>query len=567
MYKPSILIKTDNTKNLIDMVKVSSLTTRSIPKELEILDKNLHSQDLKKLSLHSLKSTINNINIMNSKSNNLTEIHLLKYKPKRLIKLKEQGKSLIPFYKMCGISLDYDKTFNSEEKLKKKQNTSQNLLNNLSEKELMNYNNDTEFKSNYIFKFSKNTEIFNKLSNNIDLIDNNTDKRLAKDTFEKLFKLIENQNKLYFNLIDNSVNNNNNISVINNFDFSPVKTNFTNVNSKNQNNNMFPNIFTSTSNNIDSMKNLNKSISSSNTTTVPNFNIINMKKVVIFWSDFISAVNKLLSLIFNNFSICKKENEKLKKKTYSDDLKLNNKINELEDLKKYINRLDISMKINHHIQKEKEIKELKQEFKKRENEYMVLIYKLEEEIRDLTVLLDKTKNYYDNYKSISKEIDKNKRQCERLKMRFNKELQDSNVKVLIEKDTQDELKTKINELNQIINEMKLEKEANKKVTIEFQAKIKKLEMIIGEKEENILMINEELEWFMRKLSEEKFNFNNIKTEFNLLERKIVDLEEANKHNKENNKIIGINPLSPNQIKTEESLGPPSPTDFTQGNNI
>ena len=565
MYRQNILIKKDYKKNLLDMIKVSSLTTRNIPKELKLFDQyDLQSQELRKLSLNSLNSNINNINTMSSKNSNLTEIHLLKYKPKRLIKLKEQGKSQIPFSKIGGLSLDYDKTFNSEDKINKKNNTSQNLLNNLSEKELLNYNNESEFKSNYIFKFGKNSEIFNKLSNNVDLIDNNDDKRIVKETFEKLSKLIENQNKLYFNLIDNFINNTN-ISVMNNYDIPSLKTNFSNVNLKNQINNNIPNIFTYTSNNINSINNLNKSVSSSVSTNVPNINIINMKKVIIFWSDFISVLNKLLSLIFNTFSTCKKESEKLKKKLYRDELKLNNKTNELDDLKKYLNRFDINMKINHQIQKEKEIAELKKEFKKRENEYIILIYKLEEEIRDLTVLLDKTKNYYDEYKSISKKIDQNKRLCERLKIRFNKELQDSNIKILVEKDFQDELKSKINDLNQVINEMKLEKEASKKLTIEFQAKIKKLEMVIGEKEENITMQNEELEWYMRKLNEEKFNFNNIKTEFNFLERKIVDLEETKKQLQEKNKNIEINSLSPIQTKNEQ-LGSPSPTDFTQGNN-
>ena len=565
MYRQNILIKKDYKKNLLDMIKVSSLTTRNIPKELKLFDQyDLQSQELRKFSLNSLNSNINNINTMSSKNSNLTEIHLLKYKPKRLIKLKEQGKSQIPFSKIGGLSLDYDKTFNSEDKINKKNNTSQNLLNNLSEKELLNYNNESEFKSNYIFKFGKNSEIFNKLSNNVDLIDNNDDKRIVKETFEKLSKLIENQNKLYFNLIDNLINNTN-ISVMNNYDIPSLKTNFSNVNLKNQINNNIPNIFTYTSNNINSINNLNKSVSSSVSTNVPNINIINMKKVIIFWSDFISVLNKLLSLIFNTFSTCKKESEKLKKKLYRDELKLNNKTNELDDLKKYLNRFDINMKINHQIQKEKEIAELKKEFKKRENEYIILIYKLEEEIRDLTVLLDKTKNYYDEYKSISKKIDQNKRLCERLKIRFNKELQDSNIKILVEKDFQDELKSKINDLNQVINEMKLEKEASKKLTIEFQAKIKKLEMVIGEKEENITMQNEELEWYMRKLNEEKFNFNNIKTEFNFLERKIVDLEETKKQLQEKNKNIEINSLSPIQTKNEQ-LGSPSPTDFTQGNN-
>ena len=156
---------------------------------------------------------------------------------------------------------------------------------------------------------------------------------------------------------------------------------------------------------------------------------------------------------------------------------------------------------------------------------MLSIYKLKDEIKMLTRLLEKNKNYYEEYKSVSKEIGKNKRQFELLKIKFNKELQDSNVKILIEKDFQDELKLKMQELKEEIKEIKLEKEMSKKENIELQAKIKKLEMIINEREENILMIYQELDYYMRKFNEEKFNHNNFKNEFNILEKKIYRLEE------------------------------------------
>ena len=57
--------------------------------------------------------------------------------------------------------------------------------------------------------------------------------------------------------------------------------------------------------------------------------------------------------------------------------------------------------------------------------------------------------------------------------------------------------------------MKLEREIWKKNNIEMQAKLKKMEMILGEKEENIVMLNEELECYLKKYDEEKFHHNNI----------------------------------------------------------
>jgi septal ring factor EnvC (AmiA/AmiB activator) len=294
-----------------------------------------------------------------------------------------------------------------------------------------------------------------------------------------------------------------------------------------------------------------------------------VKKIIIYWCDFIVLINKLLSQIFKEFSICKKENTKLKKRSYRDELKLNNKINELDDIKKYVNRFDINMKINQQIQKEKEIKQLKTEFKKKENEYKLSIYKLEDEIKMLTLLLEKNKNYYEEYKNISKEVGKNKRQCELLKIKFNKELQDNNVKYLIEKDFQEELKLKMQELREEIKAIKLEKEMSKKENIELQAKIKKLEMVINEREENILMIYQELDYYMRKFNEEKFNHNNFKNEFNILEKKIYRLEEERQKEKNKinaNDIKDIDSLSPKHYIKEDNYGSPSPTNFTINNN-
>ena len=479
---------------------------------------------------------------------------------------------------MGGLSLDFDKTFSSDDKrFKNKSNLNQNLITSLSENErLMNSNNDTEFKSMYILKFAKNSEEFNKLKNYVDLIDENNDKIIFQETFSKILKLIENLNKLYLNNMDYNTNNNsNNLSVINNYETSPVKSSFLNTNLKYENrnkanNNNIINFFTYTSNNLNPYKNMNSTGTTSTNYSSPSYNL-NMKKLIMVWSDFLILLNKFLSQIFNECSICKRENKKYKKKVYSDELKLNNKTKELDDIKKYVNRFDVNIKINHQIHKEKEIKEIKKEFKKKENEYMLMIYKLEDEIKDLTLLLEKNKNYYDEYMNISKEIDKNKKQCEILKIKFNKELQDNNVKILIEKDLQDELKIKIEELKEEINEIKKEKEASKKTNIELHAKIKKLEMVITEKEENILMLYEELEHYMRLFNLEKFNHNNLINEFNILEKKIYKIEEENHKEKQmkknevnDNKKIEL--LSPKQYKQDDNFGSPSATNFSKNNN-
>ena len=60
----------------------------------------------------------------------------------------------------------------------------------------------------------------------------------------------------------------------------------------------------------------------------------------------------------------------------------------------------------------------------------------------------------------------------------------------------------------------------------MQSLIKKLRMEINEKEENIMMLNEELEIFMRKYNEEKSKHLIVLKDFKLLEQKIFKKNET-----------------------------------------
>ena len=566
------IITNSNKDKLTEVLRVRNFNNTNNFKKCE----SFKTHKLKKISLNSTKNQRNQ-NAYFLKKNNITENNLLEYKPKRLLKLSEKGKIQIPLSSIGGLYLDFDKTSSSDDK----RNKVKSSINLNDSQKFINSNNDTEFKSTYFFKFAKNLKDFNKLTNYSELIDDNNDKRIFEDTFNNISKLIESHNKLYFNYFDLSKNNNNNLSVINNYEMPPAKTNQHLTKSNSDLINVIVNS-NSSNNIINKYTNFNNSEISSTYSSSPNLNLnLNLKKLVVFWSNFIVLINKLLSQIFNNFSKCKKENTKLKKKAYRDELNLNNKVNELYDLKKYMNRFDVNLKINQQIQKEKEINELKKDFKQKENQYILLIYKLENDIKTLTVLLDRNKQYYDQYKNISKEIIKNKKNSEILKIKFNKELKETNTKILSEKEYQNELKMQIEELNEVINKKEEEIENAKNKNIELRAIIKKLETIIIEKKENILMLYQEFEHYMIKYNEEKSNLSSLEKEYKLLEQKFNKMVEekkieekrrkekkAKKYNKinENNENKGIGSLIPTYNKNDENFESPSPINVTQSNN-
>ena len=93
-------------------------------------------------------------------------------------------------------------------------------------------------------------------------------------------------------------------------------------------------------------------------------------------------------------------------------------------------------------------------------------------------------------------------------------------------------------LNEIIEDLKKEADNRRKNDIENQIKIKKLNMRLDEKNENIMMLNEELEWYIRELNKVKNSLHITKIELNNLENVILNtIKEKDKDNntKENDK--------------------------------
>ena len=553
MYK-SIKIHDNN-----DIMQITNFSNNSTQKENKLNKKfKIITKNLKNVSLNILKNRTKNPKILNLNNEyNITEMNLIKFRPKRLIKLKEQGSSKIAFTEMGGNSFEIKKINKSvDKKFLFNNKTGINLFNDLiNDKNMMNNFADNEFKSYYILKFAKISDEFNKIKNYSDIMSENINKRIFDDYFEKLSKLIEEQNKLYFNNIENNINNINlnensqNISPYNslmpniNINFNETTKNRTRNNSVQD----FPNLFTNTSNNLNS--NLTKYNSLNNTylTTLtsintPNNSNINKNIKLLFsnWAEIMTNFTKFILHILKEISVYKKENFNLQKKNIIDETQLNKVRKELEELKKYINQFDISNRIYSQMHKENKINDLKKEFQIKENEYKLMIYKLQDDIKALTSLLDQNKIYYDKYIDLSKEINKNRKEKELLKVKFNKELQENNLKILVEKDLKEEMNLKIEKLNNELNEIHEEKNEEKKINVEMESLIKILRIEINEKEENIMMMREELETYLRKYSEEKSKYTSVSKDLKLLEEKIKKETELKIEKEEDKNNINKN---------------------------
>jgi len=169
------------------------------------------------------------------------------------------------------------------------------------------------------------------------------------------------------------------------------------------------------------------------------------------------------------------------------------------------------------------INNIKNLFNKKENEYKISMYKMEDEIKDLTHLLNKNKDYFTKYKEKEAEVIASKRQRDEYKYLYNKEIQEKILQNANEKDKEEELNKKVNDLEDNIDELKEEIEENKRKEIESNAKISKMMMILHEKNENIRMAHEELEWYIREYYKKK---NEIK----ILENRVFKNDNNNNVN-------------------------------------
>lgn len=499
------------THNLRLRLRESILTTNPLVITNKSSNKNI-IQNIQFKTTENQSKSPSHYSSPNSTQKKLFSFSLLKYKPQRLVQFKGIN---IPLPSLGKASLDYSKTFNTEKTIdcnknktlivfdSNKKNIIRNKPNGLDK--IIKNENIIEFKNKYILKFAEYSDSFGKIYQLNDIIDD-TRKIEFRELYGKISKSLELQSQLLLNDIDaeftsNKRNNKNTIYI------NPYST------------------ATSSSSSItrDILFNKNQD------------NKINeqIRQIIFLISDYNNYIIKFLHLLNKEIKDNKRNYMKLLKINYDYELKINSQTKKLDDIKNYFEKYNIHKKINGEKVKENTIKSIKSQFLKKENEYLMHNFQLKDEIFSLVKLLDKNKGYFNKYKDAKKEIDDNKKSTDILRMEFNKELQDKNLEYALEKDQKEELYTKLDELEETIKELKEEKENNKRLEIENNAQILKMKIVLNEKNEHLMMMNEELEHYIREYEKEKYNYQNSLNSLRALENRIYNEEKQ----KEKDSII------------------------------
>ena len=505
--------------NLLSKNALNEKLSKKKPKSLKFLNTdNLSTTNKKGISYRNRPQLTCTSFYQNFTKNNKSS-RKLTYKPKRLVKLYGGG---IPLKMVGKATLDCTKTFYKEDgddfEKKLSSTTKKNKIFYPLENEIMNINSQAEFKAASGVKFAQSANNLYKLKRNIDIISEGR-KRNYEELLNKILKLSDMQSQLFFaEDIEDKNYGTKTLSTLNTLSNQKSNTlNYKSISIEKNNNNTFP---------------------------------VKMRKIISLCLEIGSTFYKYLSLIFSELREKHDENIRLFKKSNEQEIRVNQISKELDNLQKYHNRYDVNAKIYLQQGRENSIKHIKEVFNRKENEYILNIYKLEDEIRNLTVLLNKNKEYYNKLKETEKEVDKSRKQNEEMKFLFNKEIHEKIIQNANEKDKEEELNNKLHDLEETIDKLKEDQEINKRKEIETNAKVKKIKMIVNEKNENILMLNEELEWYLREYQKEKFNHNNTKAALQILENRLFK-DDDNKTDGEKSKKEESDDVKENNIKNNK----------------
>ena len=225
------------------------------------------------------------------------------------------------------------------------------------------------------------------------------------------------------------------------------------------------------------------------------FNNKTMIKYLKINSEYNSYLYKCFDLIFNELKELKEKNMELLKDNYENDILLNSRNKELKDIQKLLNSNQAKEFFESYRKKEDIVKNMGLKYNKKESKYLLDLYNLNYEMKELILLLNKNKEYYNKCKELEEKGKQSFRENMYMKAHLTSQLEKNKMNYKNEVGINIDLNEHIVELEEDINKLKNKNEEMVLNEIQLDSKIKRLNDIINEKNENLRMMKEEMDYY------------------------------------------------------------------------
>ena len=227
-------------------------------------------------------------------------------------------------------------------------------------------------------------------------------------------------------------------------------------------------------------------------------------------SEYNTLLNKCFDLVFNELKELKEKNMELLKANFENDILLNSRNKELKEIQKYLNSNDAKAFFDFTRKKEDIVKKMGLKYTRKESKYIMDLYNLNYEMKELILLLNRNKDYYNKYKELQEKEKSSIKENFYMKAHLTNELEKNEMKYQNEREINIDLNERIIELEDENNKLKDMNENMKLGEIQYDSKIKRLYDIIKEKNENLRMMKEELDSYYFKYYKETKNHETTK---------------------------------------------------------
>ena len=219
-------------------------------------------------------------------------------------------------------------------------------------------------------------------------------------------------------------------------------------------------------------------------------------------SEYNSYLYKCFDLVFNELKELKEKNMELLKANYENNILLSSRNKELKDIQKLLNSNQAREFFESYRKKEDIVKNMGLKYNRKESKYVLDLYNLNYEMKELILLLNKNKEYYNKCKDLEEKGKQSFRENMYMKAHLTSQLEKNQIKYKNEVGINIDLNEHIVELEEDINKLKNKNEEMKFGEIQLDSKIKRLNDIIREKNENLRMMKEELDYYYIKYKRE-----------------------------------------------------------------